>query len=246
MLCVPVSLVLLRLSSHAALIGRLGWISVGYISYAYETGRNLNGRYRVSDMKLIKSIRTVVLGFLLACVIPAGAGVDDAVQAYLRGEFDKAAILLRPVAEQGNAQAQTYMGILYEQGEGVPQDYAESVKWYRLAAEQGMADAQYYLGNMYRNGNGVPKDEAEAVVWYTKAAEQGKAAAQNSLGELYARGKGSVKRDYVASYMWFNVAATSGNEPYVKGRDKVAKKMNKQEIEEAQQLSREWMETHQQ
>ena len=194
----------------------------------------------------MKLIRIIMLGLLLAGVIPATASVDDAVQAYLRGEFNKAAVLLRPVAEQGDAQAQTYMGLLYERGKGVPQDYAESVKWYRLAAEQGKADAQYYLGNMYRNGNGVPQDEAEAVVWYTKAAEQGKAAAQNSLGELYASRKGDVKRDYVASYMWFNIAATSGNEPYIKGRDKVAKKMNKKQIEEAQQLSREWIETHQQ
>ena len=153
----------------------------------------------------MKLLRTIILGLLLTGVNSAWASVDDAVQAYLRGEFNKAVVLLRPAAEQGDAQAQTYMGLLYERGKGVPRDYAESVKWYRLAAEQGKADAQYYLGNMYRNGNGVPQDEAEAVIWYRKAAEQGKSAAQNSLGEIYAKGKG-VKRDYVNSYMWFNVA----------------------------------------
>lgn len=193
----------------------------------------------------MKSAIFIILGLLLAGVNPAGASVDDAVQAYLRGEFNKAVTLLRPVAEQGDAQAQTYMGILYEKGDGVPQDYAESVKWFRLAADQGKADAQYYLGNMYRNGNGVPQDEAEAVIWYTKAAEQGKSAAQNSLGELYATGKGA-NRDYITAYMWFNVAAISGHEPYIKGRDEVARKMNKKQIEEAQQLSSEWMQTHQQ
>ena len=198
---------------------------------------------RMNHMKLLKII---ILGLLLTGVNSAWASsADDAVQAYLRGEFNKAAVLLRPVAEQGDAQAQIYMGLLYERGKGVPQDYAESVKWYRLAAEQGKADAQYYLGNMYRNGNGVPQNGAEAVIWYRKAAEQGKSAAQNSLGEIYAKGKG-VKRDYVKSYMWFNVAAISGHDPYIKGRDKVAKKMNKKQIEEAQQLSREWIETHQQ
>ena len=193
----------------------------------------------------MKLLKIIILGSLLGGVNSAWASLDDAVQAYLRAEYNKAATLLRPVAEQGDAQAQTYMGLLYEKGDGVPQDYVEAVKWYRLAAEQGKADAQYYLGNMYRNGNGVPQDEAEAVIWYSKAAEQGKSTAQYSLGEIYAKGKG-VKRDYVTSYMWFNIAAISGNEPYIKARDKVAKKMNKKELEEAQQLSREWIETHQQ
>ena len=58
-------------------------------------------------------------------------------------------------------------------GDGVPQDYKEAVKWYRLAAEQGYADAQYNLGLMYSNGEGVPQDYKEAVKWYRLAAEQG-------------------------------------------------------------------------
>ena len=64
---------------------------------------------------------------------------------------------------------------MYEQGHGVPQDYAEAVKWYRKAADQGDAFAQYNLGVMYDNGEGVPQDQAEAVKWYRKAAEQGDA-----------------------------------------------------------------------
>ena len=195
-------------------------------------------------MNQMKSFSIIILGLLLTGVNPTWASVDDAVQAYLRGEFSKAVVLLRPVAEQGDAQAQTYMGLLYERGQGIPQDYAESTKWFRLAAEQGKADAQYYLGNMYREVDGS-KDYAEAVIWYRKAAEQGKAEAQNKLGEMYAKGQG-VNKDKVKSYMWFNIAAISGHAPYIKGRDKVAKKMNKKQIEEAQKLSREWLETHQQ
>jgi len=191
----------------------------------------------------MKSFRIIILGLMLAGVNPTWASLDDAVQAYLRGEFDKAAMLLRPIAEQRDPQAQIYMGLLYERGKGVPKDYAESVKWYRLAAEQGKADAQNYLGDMYRKGNGVSQDYAQAAIWYRKAAEQGIKAAQYNLGEIYANGDG-VKRDYVKSYMWFNVAAISGHEPYIKSRDKVAEKMNKKQIEEAQKLSREWVETH--
>ena len=63
-----------------------------------------------------------------------------------------------PIAEQGYAPAQYNLGIMYDNGYGVPQDYAEAMKWYRLAAEQGHTDAQYNLGLMYDNGRGVPQD----------------------------------------------------------------------------------------
>ena len=72
----------------------------------------------------------------------------------------------RILAEEGNPIAQYNLGLMYDNGEGVPQDYAEAMRWYRLAAEQGCADAQYELGYMYENGLGVPQDYAEAAHWY--------------------------------------------------------------------------------
>ena len=66
---------------------------------------------------------------------------------------------------------------MYDNGEGVPQDDAEAVRWYRLAADQGDARAQVILGGMYDNGRGVPQDDAEAVAWTRKAAEPGRATA---------------------------------------------------------------------
>ena len=75
---------------------------------------------------------------------------------------------------------------MYLHGQGVRQDYAQAVKWYRKAAEQGFAEAQYNLGVRYDQGQGVPQDYAEAVKWYRKAAEQGDAEAQLNLGVMYA------------------------------------------------------------
>ena len=72
---------------------------------------------------------------------------------------------------------------------GVPQDYAEALKWYRLAADQGDASAQYNLGVMYAEGRGVPQDYAEALKWYRLAADQGYADAQFNLGVMYANGQ---------------------------------------------------------
>ena len=59
---------------------------------------------------------------------------------------------------------------MYYEGRGVPQDYAEALKWFRLAAAQGDALAQYHLGLMYAKGYGVPQDHIEAHKWFTLAA----------------------------------------------------------------------------
>ena len=69
---------------------------------------------------------------------------------------------------------------MYENGQGVPQDKAEAVEWYRLAAEQGDANAQNNLGFMYGNGRGVPQDYVEAHKWYNLAASNGNDLARNN------------------------------------------------------------------
>jgi TPR repeat protein len=85
----------------------------------------------------------------------AGAGpLDDARAADLRGDYATEFRLLRPLAEQGNAEAQTALGDMYAGGNSVPQDYVEAVKWFRRAAEQGFADAQDSLARMYVQGQG--------------------------------------------------------------------------------------------
>ena len=69
-------------------------------------------------------------------------------------------------AEQGDAYAQIYLGFMYANGRGVPQDYKAAVKWYRLAAEQGNAEAQFYLGLMYQDG----KEQGDAFAQYNLEA----------------------------------------------------------------------------
>ncbi len=92
--------------------------------------------------------------------------------AYPRGDYAMAIRELRPLAEQGVAEAQSNLGVMYERGQGVPQDYAEAVKWYRKAAEQGNASAQHNLGVMYDKGGGVPQDYVQAHKWYNLAASR--------------------------------------------------------------------------
>ena len=64
----------------------------------------------------------------------------------------------KDLSEQGNAEAQFNLGLIYYLGDGIPRDYKEAVKWYTKAAEQGNADAQYNLGVMYYIGEGITQD----------------------------------------------------------------------------------------
>ncbi len=69
--------------------------------------------------------------------------------------------------------AQCGLGLMYAEGKGVPQDYQEAVRWYRLSAEQGEAGAQFNLGVMYAKGQGLPKDDVLAHMWMNLAAAKG-------------------------------------------------------------------------
>ena len=135
--------------------------------------------------------------------------VDKGVEHYENKEYEQAAECFRQAAEMGHAVAQSYLGVYYENGWGVPKDAAEAVKWYRAAAEQGEAGAQFNLALCYRNGRGVPKDEAEAVKWFRAAAEQGLAVAQFNLGNAYNNGDG-VAQDKGEAVKWYRAAAEQG------------------------------------
>jgi len=90
---------------------------------------------------------------------PATAdSLEDGIQAYKAGDYKKALEILKPLAERGDAKAQTRLGWMYKKGRGVVQDYQQFVHWYRKAAEQGDAGGQSELGNMYHEGQGVAQD----------------------------------------------------------------------------------------
>ena len=108
---------------------------------------------------------------IMALAVPANAGPwEEIVAANERGDYANALILLRPLAEQGDADAGVILGLMHDQGQGVPQNYAEAVKWYRMAAKQDHTLAQTALGLRYDQGQGVPLNHAEAVKLWRNAA----------------------------------------------------------------------------
>jgi len=147
--------------------------------------------------------------FALFLTTLAYADFQAGQNAYDRGDYELALNEWLPLAEQGQADAQVFLGFLYENGQGVPQDYVQAADWYRKAAEQGQPGAQYNLGLLYHIGQGVPQDYAQAAAWFRKAAAQGQPLAQYNLGFLYNHGQG-VPQDYVQARKWYRKAAAQG------------------------------------
>lgn len=128
--------------------------------------------------------------------IAADEGADEVVQytaeelcgfgvaEYSHGNYDEAVGWLRQPADDGYAEAQSWLGVCYYEGKGVTQDYAEAAKWYRKAAMQGDEYAQYALGFMYFHGQGVAQNNIEAKKWLGKAAAQGNKDAKEELAKL--------------------------------------------------------------
>ena len=121
-------------------------------------------------MKRVLQAISLFCAIGLSAIAAGAAPLDDAVAAYDSGDYRQALARLRPLAEQRNAVAQFYLGIMHANGSGVPRDLAEAQRLYRLAAAQGHAPAQFNLGVMHLNGFGVPKDAAEARKFYQQAA----------------------------------------------------------------------------
>lgn len=105
-------------------------------------------------------------------------------------------------------EAEMHIGLLYAQGHGVKQDYAQAANWYR---KSGSVDADLALGSLYETGTGVKQDDAEALRWYRKAADAegaGDAQAQYRLGLLYERPKSL--QDYKQAATWYQRASQQG------------------------------------
>jgi uncharacterized protein len=193
-------------------------------------------------LTLKHAVAAIIVTLSLAGTVAAGPR-EDAIAAFGRGDYATALRFFRPRAEQGDTRAQAMLGgIYYLGGHGVPPNYSEALKWFRLATDQ--PSAQNMLGNMYANGQGVPQNYVEAAKWYRLAANQGQASAQYNLGRAYIQRKG-VPKDYVSAHMWINLSAAQGDQDAAKLRDSIARLMTPSQIAEAQKLASEWKPTRQ-
>lgn len=160
--------------------------------------------------------RTIITAlFLVACTVcQADDRLNNALQAIDSGRHGQAAQLLLPLANAGNPLAQYRLGMIYYNGQGIPEDEKQAVFWWKKAAAQGYVEAMFQLGSAYLFGSStarfVPDPDREAATWYFQAASAGHAEAQYHLGLLFLAGKGVIDNRQEAA-RWMKKAAGQGH-----------------------------------
>jgi len=145
-------------------------------------------------------MKRVVIGLMcISSSVAAFAGYDDGMTAYQKQDYVTALKEWKPLAEQGNLDAQYNLGILYENGQGVAKDYKQAFFWYKKVANQGYPNAQNKIGVMYAEGKGVERDYPQAAHWLRNAADQDVPAAQSTLALLLESGVGVAEDDKQAA-----------------------------------------------
>jgi uncharacterized protein len=166
-----------------------------------------------------RSVAVICAAIWLAAAAPAFAqsAAERGWNAYLAGRHGEAWRALKPLADQGDANAQYYVGSLYQVGHGVPASAHHAATWYEKAAQQNHALAQFALGFLLYYGGGEGDDAlqanpAAAAPWIDKAAQQQIVPAQHLLARMYSEGRG-VPADRQQALDWTLRAAEVGFVP---------------------------------
>ncbi|MCT7461342.1 sel1 repeat family protein [Aliarcobacter cryaerophilus] len=149
--------------------------------------------------------------FIVFTTFIFGSTIQEAVNAYKKGDYKKSFAISHDLAKKGDAKAQNGLGVMYQNGLGVDKNYKKAFEWYEKAANQGDPIAQNNLGFMYENGYGVEQDYKRSRQWYEKAAEKGDPAAKYNLGRMYLGGEEfSVYHDHEKAVDLFLQSANQG------------------------------------
>ena len=163
----------------------------------------------------VSKIPYLVLAIVLAQSSTAQASegeFTDAVKAYRNENYETAIKTFKKLAKEGDARSLFNLGVMYENGNGVPKNPSEAFNSYKKAAERELGDAENALGNIYYQGNATTKDDKLAIKYYQRAANKGYAKAQFSLGLMYYGAK-PESRNLLESEMWFKKAADQNYAP---------------------------------
>jgi TPR repeat protein len=155
-------------------------------------------------------------------------------------DYGEAARWYERLAKQGDARAQSSLGLMHARGYGVEKNLEAARRWWSFAAAQNDPAAQYNLGVLYATGEGVPQDYARAAHWLREAARRGHVQAQHNFGMLLHEGKG-VERDPLRAYFWIKVAALQGDEVAQAALPAIGRAMSAEQISETDREAAEWM-----
>jgi TPR repeat protein len=158
------------------------------LTIAYGLASSGIARAEDNDMDLLKEGNT-----------SAGESAQGEDQA--RKNFES----LKKAAKAGDVNSMDLVAMHYQSAK----NYAEAIRWYKLAAAKGDILAQDFLAGIYEVGEGVTQNHAEAARWHKKGAEQGYAEAQLALSLAYLSGRG-VPRNFTEAYFWANLGVALG------------------------------------
>ncbi len=132
----------------------------------------------------------VFLAFFIGSILQANT-IEKGIELFEKKRFKEAFRVLMPFAKKGEAEAEFFIGLIYDMGSIDLMDKEKAVIWYLKAAKKGYPRAQYDMGVMLSKGEGIKKDLKEALKWYQKSAKNGFGYAMYNLGVAYQRGYGT-------------------------------------------------------
>ena len=157
----------------------------------------------------MKKLLLVLIFIAVSSPNRAYAGYEDGINALRNSDHELALAILLPFAREGSANAQYNVGLLFQQGRGIKQNYKKASQWYLAAANQGHFAAQNNIGSLYRRGKGVGLNYKSAVYWYQQAL-QDSPLARNNLAFLYINGLG-LEKNYASAARLLKWASGSGH-----------------------------------
>ncbi|MGE4219715.1 MAG: tetratricopeptide repeat protein [Alphaproteobacteria bacterium] len=180
---------------------------------------------------------------ILAAGTARAQDYDETMRIFHAKRYEEARPRLLALAAAGDTRSYLTLGMLYEQGLGVPKDLQNAAAWYLRAAQSGDPSAMYNLAVLYHFGGGVAKDLIEAAYWYRAAAERGHQSAQNRLATMSLQGEG-VRADPVEALMWMTLAGNdlrgTGKTLHQAKRDAMAAAMTPAQVAAADAKVRDW------
>lgn len=129
---------------------------------------------------------------------------------YAHENYEEAVKWFQKAADQGHAEAQFSLGVMYHAGLGVQKNRAESAKWHEKSSQQGNKKAQFCLAEMYLLGDGVTKDVDLGMNFLLASAKNGYVFAEYNLGMIYHKGE-FVQKNNIEAMKWYQRAADKGH-----------------------------------
>ena len=142
----------------------------------------------------------------MAASITARADDRSGIAAFRSGAFAEAYQTWRTAADAGDGAAARFIGVMYDAGEGVPQDQRQALQWYRRGADLGDRVAMFNVAVLYDAGRGVARDHAQATQWYARAARLHEGRAEYNLALMAAAGDGMPRNPGLARRLFADAA----------------------------------------